>query len=80
MPQEGFWYGVLVMDRNDEWREIGRGSGVRSPDEFELGEISGTKQIRIMFKPHHNPGIAAKLNRMTVSENTLGIDAVEALH
>jgi hypothetical protein len=79
-PQEGFWYGVLVMDGRDEWQEIGRGSGMNSPEEFDLGEIAEVKQIRIMFKPHNNPGISAKLNRITDVDNTVNIDAVEALH
>lgn len=79
-PQEGFWYGVLVMDGNEEWKEIGKGSGQDSPEEFDLGDIKEVKKIRIIFKPHNNPGIAAKLNRITHEENTVGIDAVEALH
>jgi len=79
-PLEGFWYGVLVMDGNDEWQQIGRGSGISSPDEFDLGEIDEVKKIRIMFKSHNNPTIAAKLNRITAEEQSLGIDAVEALH
>ena len=79
-PQEGFWYGVLAMDDNDAWQEIGRGSGRDSPEEFDLGGIAEIKIIRIMFKPHNNPGISAKLNRITHEENTVGIDAVEALH
>jgi hypothetical protein len=79
-PLEGFSYGVLVMDGNDEWQEIGRGNGINNPEEFDLGEISEVKKIRIMYKPHNNPGIAAKLNTITEKENTVGIDAVEALH
>jgi hypothetical protein len=79
-PLEGFWYGVLVMDGDNEWQEIGRGSGMNSPEEFDLGDISEVKKIRIMFKSHNNPTIAAKLNTITDNENTVGIDAVEALH
>ena len=79
-PLEGFWYGVLVMDGSEEWQEIGRGSGMSSPEEFDLGDISEVKKIRIMFKSHNNPGIAAKLNTVTAKENMVSIDAVEALH
>lgn len=79
-PREGFWYGVLVMDGNDEWQEIGRGRGMDSPEEFDLGELEKVKKIRIMYKPHNNPGIGATLNRISYMENTVGIDAVEALH
>ena len=79
-PQEGLWYGVLVMDGNETWQEIGKGSGQDSPEEFDLGDIKEVKKIRIIFKPHNNPGIDAKLNRITHEENTVGIDAVEALH
>ena len=79
-PQEGLWYGVLVMDGNETWQEIGKGSGQDSPEEFDLGDIKEAKKIRIIFKPHNNPGIGAKLNRITDEENTVGIDAIEALH
>jgi len=79
-PQEGFWYGVLVMNNSGEWQDIGRGSGMNSPEEFDLGELKDVKKIRIMFKPHNNPVIAAKLIRINDEENTLGIDAIEALH
>ena len=79
-PQEGFWYGVLVMNNSGEWQDIGRGRGMNSPEEFDLGELTDVKKIRIMFKPHNNPAIAAKLVRISDEENTVGIDAVEALH
>jgi hypothetical protein len=79
-PREGYWYGVLVMDGSEEWQEIGKGSGMSSPEEFDLGEINEIKKVRIMFKPHNNPGIGAKLDRITDEENTIGIDAIEVLH
>ena len=79
-PQEGFWYGILVMNGSGDWEEIGKGGGMNSPEEFDLGEIADVNKIRIMFKPHNNPVIAAKLIRINDEENTLGIDAIEALH
>lgn len=79
-PQEGFWYGVLGMNGDGEWKEMGKGNGITSPEEFDLGDLSDIKKIRIMFKPHNNAAIAAKLNRLTYQENTFEIDAVEALH
>jgi hypothetical protein len=79
-PQEGFWYGVLAMNDSGEWQEIGKGRGMNSPDEFDLGELKDVNKIRIMFKPHNNPGVAAKLNRLSDGEHNVGIDAIEALH
>jgi hypothetical protein len=79
-PQEGFWYGVLGMNDRGQWEEIGKGSGVDSPEEFELGEIEEVKKIRIMFKPHNNPGVVEKPLSLSADKNSIGIDAVEALH
>jgi hypothetical protein len=77
---EGFWYGVLVPGENGDWEAIGQGTGKASPEKFDLGSISSAKKIRIAFRPHTNPGLAARLFRSTAGEFTFGIDAVEALH
>ncbi|NOR12000.1 MAG: hypothetical protein GQ545_01980 [Candidatus Aminicenantes bacterium] len=79
-PREGYWYGILVMNGRGDWEGIGKGRGMNSPEEFDLGEMSDIKKIRIIFKPHNNPALNVKSFRSHNEENTLGIDAVEALH
>ncbi len=79
-PREGYWYGILVMNGRGDWEGIGKGRGMNSPEEFDLGEMSDIKKIRIIFKPYNNPALNAKSFRFHNKENTLGIDAVEALH
>jgi hypothetical protein len=76
---EGYWYGVLGMNGRGDWIEIGKGRGLASPEEFDLGEISDITKIRIIFKPH-NLSINAKSYRSNIVENRFDIDAVEALH
>ncbi len=77
---EGFWYGVLIPGEKGDWEAIGQGTGKISPETFDLGSFRSTKKIRIVFRPHTNPGLAAKFVRGTPGEFTFGIDAVEALH
>jgi len=76
----GFWYGVLVMDESGDWEAIGQGTGVSSPEKFDLGRFQSIRKIRIMFRPHNTPVIPVKFNRIYANEKTIGIDAVEALH
>lgn len=77
---EGFWYGVLVMNEEGEWIALGRGTGSGRSEKFELGAITSTKKIRIMFRPHTNPDFPERLRRIHPREFTFGIDAVEILH
>lgn len=79
-PREGYWYGVLGMNGSGDWEEIGKGRGMNSPEEFDLGVLSDINKIRIIFKPHNNPVPDAKSFRLHNEENKVGIDAVEALH
>jgi hypothetical protein len=77
---EGFWYGVLAMGDKGDWEVIGQGTGRSSPEKFDLGRFQSIKKIRIIFKPHNNPDLPAKIFRNHPAEFTFGIDAVEAIH
>jgi hypothetical protein len=77
---EGFWYGVLVEDEKGDWVAIGQGTGANSPESFDLGSVPFTGKIRIMFRPHSNAVLPARMDRMSPSEFKFGIDAVEAFH
>ena len=74
----GLWYGVLAMNRNGEWEAIGRGQSAL--EKFDLGGLSSTKKIRIIFKPFKNPDLPVKRMRRHSRELTCGIDAIEVLH
>jgi len=43
------------MTETGEWEEIGRGRGIGSPEEFDLGTISSTKKILISSNPREFP-------------------------
>jgi Na+-transporting NADH:ubiquinone oxidoreductase subunit NqrC len=77
---EGLWYGVLGMEEQGDWVEIGKGSGMNSPEKFDLGELTSIKKIRIMFKQFSNIEFPAQFNRAQANENIFRIDAVETLH
>jgi hypothetical protein len=77
---EGFWYGVLGMKESGDWEAIGQGTGMSSPEKFDLGTLPSIKKIRIMFQPHNNFNLGFKPLRFQPKEFTFGIDAVEALH
>jgi len=76
----GFWYGVLAMNDNGEWIDIGKGSSSNGPDEFDLGGLASTTKIRIMFQPHNNARLPVKSLSNTSKEMKFGIDAIAALH
>jgi hypothetical protein len=77
---EGFWYGVLGMKESGDWEAIGRGTGMSSPEKFDLGTLASIKRIRIMFRPHNDFNLAFKPLRFQPEEFTFDIDGVEALH
>jgi hypothetical protein len=77
---QGFWYGVLGMEEQGDWVAIGRGAGMTSQEEFDIGDLRSIKRIRIIFKPHNNADPGVKFYRMQPGESLFGIDAVEALH
>jgi hypothetical protein len=77
---EGVWYGILAMDKNGEWEALGRGRGRSGSEKFDLGRISSTKKIRIIFKPFVVPDIPVKYVRSQSRELSCGIDAIEVLN
>jgi hypothetical protein len=78
--EEGIWYGVLGMGEQGDWVAIGKGSGMISPEKFDLGSLSSIKKIRIMFRQFSNPDLPVRFNRTHAKESFFGIDAVESLH
>jgi len=79
-PNVGFWYGILVLDKNGNWEAIGRGTGKGVSDKFDLGSVSSAKKIRIVLKPLKDNTLPVKYSRTNSRELTCGIDAVEVLH
>ncbi len=77
---QGLWYGVLGMGDRGDWVSIGQGTGVNSPEKFDIGSLSSIKKIRIIFKPNNNADLIARYPRGQLEESAFGIDAVEALH
>jgi hypothetical protein len=77
---EGIWYGVLALNKRGEWEALGRGRGGSVSEKFDLGRITSTKRIRIIFKPLTNPELPAKRLRIYSRELLCSIDAVETLH
>jgi hypothetical protein len=74
-------YGVLVAGDSGEWEAIGRGSGVISPEKFDLGTIPSIKRIQIVFfQPQANPYLPIRPLKTYGGDYVIGIDAVEALH
>jgi len=76
----GFWFMVLVHSDKNEWIAIGRGTQDKTYATFDLGEISSTSRIRIMFKPHINADLPVKTQSIQPGKSTFGIDAVKSLH
>ncbi len=72
-------YGLFAMDSNGEWKYIGTGSGVQSRETFELGEISKTQRIRIVFRDYTDMNTIKRIKPHS-EEYYMGIDAVEFLH
>jgi len=77
---EGYWYGVMAINKYGEWEAIGRGRGGSDSEKFDLGSLSSTRKIRIIFKSLVVPDIPVKYVRSQSRELTCGIDAIEALH
>jgi hypothetical protein len=77
---QGLWYGVLGMGERGDWVALGQGSGINSPEKFDLGSLPSIKKIRIFFKPNNNPEFEVSYARGQIEESSFGIDAVEALH
>lgn len=77
---QGLWYGILGMGERGDWVAIGQGTGINSPEKFDIGSMPSIKKIRIIFKPNNNPEFEVKYPRGQLEESSFGIDAVEALH
>lgn len=72
-------YGVFVLAENGEWENIGMGSGLQSPELFDLGSIRFSKRVKIVFKDYTDQ-MLAKPYILHSQEYSMGIDAVAALH
>ena len=79
-PGGMFSYGVLALRDDGEWEALGRGVGENWPETFDLGNLTETKRVRIIFKPDNNPSPPNQPFKLAVQSFTMGIDAVEALH
>ncbi len=77
---EGLWYGVLVMEDQGDWVEIGKGSGMTSPEKFDLGDLNSVNKVRIMFRPTRSSNLPFKVETRQSNEFLFRIDAVESLH
>lgn len=77
---EGLWYGVLGREKQGDWVAIGKGTGTKGQERFDLGSLSSVNRIRIMFKPHSNGDRPVQFVRSLPNESFFGIDAVESLH
>jgi hypothetical protein len=73
-------YGVLGLDAAGEWQSIGRGSGVNSPERFDLGDLPSIRTIMIIFRYYNEPQSGFKQSKAIIGDYFIGIDAVEALH
>ncbi len=74
------FYGVLVLTNRGEWRELGTGVGIFSPETFDLGDIERISAIKIVFRPLGNVTQNIKELSLAPSHLTMGIDAIQALH
>jgi hypothetical protein len=72
-------YTVLGLGAGGEWEAIGRGSGVNSPEKFDLGSLASVNAIMIMFRYYNEPQAGFKQTKDIVGDYYIGIDAVEAL-
>jgi hypothetical protein len=72
-------YALFAEDKNGEWKYLGTGSGIQSPEFFELGEISNTQKIRLIFRDYTDTNIIKRIKPHS-EEYYMEIDAVEYLH
>ncbi len=77
---EGFWFGILGMEERGDWVTIGKGTGMKSPEKFDLGELRSLKKLRIMFRPESSGDLPFKLETWQAKEFVFRIDAVEAIN
>ncbi|MFW6123632.1 MAG: hypothetical protein ACOC5G_00250 [Acidobacteriota bacterium] len=72
-------YALFAMDSDGEWKHLGTGSGIQSPEVFELGEVSTTQKIRLLFRDYTDTNIIKRIKPHS-EEYHMEIDAVEYLH
>ncbi|HZX11755.1 MAG TPA: hypothetical protein VFG01_12485 [Acidobacteriota bacterium] len=72
-------YALFAMDNDGEWKYLGTGSGIQSPEVFELGEVSATQKIRILFRDYTDTNTIKRIKPHS-EEYYMEIDAVEYLH
>lgn len=72
-------YALFTMDKDGEWKYLGTGSGSQSPEVFELGEVSKTQKIRILFRDYTDTNTIRRIKPHS-EEYYMEIDAVEHLH
>jgi hypothetical protein len=75
------FYGVLVLTDRGEWRELGTGVGLSSPEKFDLADIERISAVRIIYvMPRGVQNQGEKALSQASNDFTIGIDAVQALH
>ncbi len=72
-------YALYAADKYGEWQYIGTGSGLQSPETFELGEISRTQKIRLVFRDYTDTNTIKRIKPHS-ADYYMEIDAVEYLH
>jgi len=72
-------YALFALDNDGEWIYLGTGSGVQSPEVFDLGEISDTQKIRILFRDYTDTNTIKRIKPHS-EDYYMEIDAVEHLH
>jgi len=76
-----FHHYLIIVKLADEWRIIGIGGGVTSPEKFDLKDIQGVEMIRIMYRNREEIRMLSRhLQPYPPGGYTMGIDAVESLH
>ncbi len=73
-------YGVLGLGPRGEWEAIGRGSGLNSPEKFDLGNLASVSAVMIVFRYYNEPEAGFKQTKAVTGDYFIGIDAVEVLH
>ena len=72
-------YALFAADKHGEWQYIGTGSGLQSPETFELGELSRTQKIRLVFRDYIDTNTIKRIKPHS-ADYYMEIDAVEYLH
>ena len=82
-PSEGIpnltWnYYVYAQTDRGEWQVIGMGRGMDESEQFDLGDLTKTEKIRIVYKDETQVPMF-KQQKLYNKEYSMGIDAVEVL-